>query len=388
MKRIFIITLVITAFGFQSCSKDIVTERERVENKMVELDNLILTQQAEGGVDSEAFLDAMLGGVMSFTQVYMCTTDNEWIDYTAYLSDMVGFSGVFPILFNDDNTCLRRWELDAWPVAGYDMGKWSYDPAAFEIEFVMGDCTDLSKVLYYKDNVAIIEGRFADAHTFYDVEKIIMQTSYYRYVVSFDRMSRKEYMREYESVYRTAEQNKEIEQQRIAEKFAEMDEMIRAQQTAGGFDSAEFTNCMHNGIMMFQQTYIYTDTDEWRDCDMNRYLPDRDDIVFFDDGTYCREDDFVHGTPTRTWSYDAATQTVTFVFGDRTDTAKVLYFRDNKAIIEGNFADCDRSLDNHMDKWESVYHRYVVYFDMSDNGREIFMDLYNHDRDKWQQVHD
>lgn len=116
MKRIFII-IIITALGFQSCSKDIVTERERVENKMVELDNLILTQQAEGGVDSEAFLDAMLGGVMSFTQVYMYTTDNEWIDYTAYLSDMVGFSGVFPILFNDDNTCLRRWELDAWPVA-------------------------------------------------------------------------------------------------------------------------------------------------------------------------------------------------------------------------------------------------------------------------------
>ena len=308
MKRILTLTSAMLALCVTSCSKDIMTEHQRIENKMIELDNLISTQQAEGGVDSEAFLDAMLGGVMSFTQVYMYTTDNEWIDYTAYLSDMVGFSGVFPILFNDDNTCLRRWELDAWPVAGYDMGKWSYDPAAFEIEFVMDDCTDRSKVLYYKDNVAIIEGRFADAHTFYDAEKIIMQTSYYRYVVSFDRMSRKEYMREYESVYRTAEQNKEIEQQRIAEKFAEMDEMIRAQQTAGGFDSAEFTNCMHNGIMMFQQTYIYTDTDEWRDCDMNRYLPDRDDIVFFDDGTYCREDDFVHGTPTRTWSYDAATR--------------------------------------------------------------------------------
>lgn len=194
-----------------SCSKDTMTEHQRIENKMIELDNLISTQQAEGGVDSEAFLDAMLCGVMSFTQVYMYTTDNEWIDYTAYLSDMVGFSGVFPILFNDDNRCLRRWELDAWPVAGYDMGKWSYDPAAFEIEFVMGDCTDLSKVLYYKDNVAIIEGRFADAHTFYDAEKIIMQTSYYRYVVSFDRMSRKEYMQEYERVDRMVEQNKETE---------------------------------------------------------------------------------------------------------------------------------------------------------------------------------
>lgn len=198
-----------------------------------------------------------------------------------------------------------------------------------------------------------------------------MQTSYYRYVVSFDRMSRKEYMREYESVYRTAEQNKEIEQQRIAEKFAEMDEMIRAQQTAGGFDSAEFTNCMHNGIMMFQQTYIYTDTDEWRDCDMNRYLPDRDDIVFFDDGTYCREDDFVHGTPTRTWSYDAATQTVTFVFGDRTDTAKVLYFKDNVAIIEGNFSLVYTAYRGHSDQRTIIRRRYVVEFDSAARGQMV-----------------
>ncbi len=167
-----------------------------------------------------------------------------------------------------------------------------------------------------------------------------------------------------------------------------MDETIRAQQAAGGFDSAEFMNCMLNGRMMFQQTYIYTDRDEWLDYDMNRYLPARGNIVFLDDGTYCRENDYVHGTPTRTWSYDAATQTVTFVSGDMTDTAKVLYFKDNKAIIEGNFADCDRSHDNRRDKWESVYHRYVVYFDMSENCREVFMDIYNHNRDIWQQSHD
>lgn len=61
MKRIFII-IIITALGFQSCSKDIVTERERVENKMVELDNLILTQQAEGGVDSRPFLTRCSAG--------------------------------------------------------------------------------------------------------------------------------------------------------------------------------------------------------------------------------------------------------------------------------------------------------------------------------------
>lgn len=157
MKRLFIILFALAMSWSQSCTKE-ETEDTRIQRELSALDAMIRAQQAEGGFDSEAFLRAMNDGVVSFTKAYGLNADGSFRDCSYLVTFVHSPAFINPVLFKDDGTWFTGWLDNSG--CGYDDGTWSYDVDTHCIASALLDKTDRSKVLYYKDNTAILDGAF------------------------------------------------------------------------------------------------------------------------------------------------------------------------------------------------------------------------------------
>lgn len=365
MKRLFIILFALAMSWSQSCKKE-ETEDTRIQRELSALDAMIRAQQAEGGFDSEAFLRAMNDGVVSFTKAYGLNADGSFRDCSYLVTFVHSPAFINPVLFKDDGTWFTGWLDNSG--CGYDDGTWSYDVDTHCIASALLDKTDRSKVLYYKDNTAILDGAYPNIllyGTYARIREDDLPESY-RLVVAFDKVDRKRYIWDYEQFRRAEQLEHDKQQQQIAEEFDGMDSMIRAQQADGGIDSGAFLDAMYGCAMIFSKTYAYTDREEWTVPSNCEY-----DLIFMDDGTYWRRGESDRNPAARQWSYDGSSKIITFGMGDIVERLELLYFKDNVAIIEGNFSLVYTAYRGHSDQRTIIRRRYVVEFDSAARGQMV-----------------